>query len=352
MLKSKKPVDLDLDRVGAMLRRAAEAIAQLHSKADSLRLEPGSEWECTLGFTKPDDIYYDADTNRLQIESFGVTNFLWHALGWDRFVQWVDRDAAAYQLPEQAINRPGEHVTRKADQYLLARLGLELLEWRSFDQILGDKTLDTFWQKPKACIEGGWKDYHPQLWDILEKMLRKNPCERWGGMSDVASKLSGLEASARAFAKRSYRPPDGDTGFRLEGNEKFFKSFYARFFKASPQSRKKFANQKELHRNLMGAMVAVLNFREGNQPTSLYPFLETHKKMAITKDEFEKFYCCFVKTLKIEMKKRPPRGEAKLVKEMVQMWDTLFKQAVEYMVANCSDDRAETGERAKNAPAS
>jgi serine/threonine protein kinase len=342
ILKNGKPVPLDC--VGTMLRHAAEAIARLHCAEPDVK--PDTEWKWTLGFIKPDDIYYDRDANRLQIASFGVSNFLWHAFGWDRFVKWVDLDAAAYQLPEQDRS-PAEHVTRMADQYLLARLGLELLEWRSFSQILGGKPLYKFWEEPKAFVKGDWKDDHPQLWDLLARMLNSDPRDRWPSMSDVANKLSGLEESSRALAKRTYRPPEGDTGFRLEGNEKFFKSFYARFFRASPQSKKKFVNQNELHRNLMGAMVAVLNFREGNQPTSLYPFLEAHKRKAITREEFEKFHACFLETLKIEMKKRPPRGNAKLVKEMVQKWDELFKRAVDYMVANCADDqpRPENTER-------
>jgi serine/threonine protein kinase len=351
MLKNGKPVPLD--RVGAMLRHAAEAIAQFHRAAHSVQpdVKPDTEWEWTLGFIKPDNIYYDEDANRLQIASFGVSNFLWHALSWDRFVQWVDRDAAAYQLPEQD-GRPAEHVTRMADQYFLARLGLELLEGRSFSQILGGKPLSTFWKEPKAFVKGDWKDDHPQLWDLLARMLNTKPGDRWPSMSDVAIKLSGLEESSRALAKRTYRPPEGDTGFRLERNEKFFKSFYARFFRASPQSKKKFENQKELHKNLMGAIVAVLNFREGNQPTSLYPFLEVHKRKAITREEFEKFHACFLETLKIEMKKKPPRGNAKLVKEMVQKWDDLFKGAVDYIVANCADDqpRPENTERTPSDP--
>jgi serine/threonine protein kinase len=315
---------MPVDHAAALLRRTAEALSALH-KAGVAQHDSDTEWEWTLGFVTPSDIYYDQDSARLRIAPLGVSSFLWHVLDWDRFVKWVDQRASAYQLPEQ-LNRPSERATRKADQYVLARLGLELLEGKSFDCILGAKSLEEFWEKPESFITGIWKDNHRQLWGILNTMLRKDPRARWGSMDEVVRKLRALEESGRALAKRTYVLPQGVTAdhaaFHLENNTAFFKTFYDSFFSASKESAEKFTGPPEQqHRKLMDAMVSVLNFREGNSPTSLDQFLAVHRGKGITTREFEQFRVCFIKTLKTFADD-----------EEVKAWDDLFKPAVEYMV--------------------
>ena len=90
---------------------------------------------------------------------------------------------------------------------------------------------------------------------------------------------------------------------------------------------------KEQHAKLMNAMVAVLNFRQGNEPTSLDAILDKHRGKGITAREFERFHAVFLATMD-----QFTDGDQRIH----QAWDDLLKPMVEYMVAACVDAQAST----------
>ena len=281
-----------VDKAALLLRRMAEGLAALH-KARGPQ-ETGHEgleelWKSTLGLLTPDDLYYDQPAERLRMSPIGVSSFLWHVLDCATYEDWVDPKAKVYVSPEQT-NIPREHLAPQTDQYMLGRLGLELLEGLCFEQVLKRKsaTVEEFWKDPESFIDSPWRNNHQQLWSILKKLLKTKPTERYNSMDEVVHRLRALEEEGRALAKRVYLPPPdtkADDTLQLKGNVKFFKQFYETFFRASPDSVEKFKsiNQEEQHSKLMMSMAAVLNFRQGNEPTSLDQFLDKHRGKGITK---------------------------------------------------------------------
>jgi hypothetical protein len=145
---------LPVGKVILLLRRLAEGLWQLHQQTPV----GGRHWERTLGLLSPDHVYYDRDAERLRVSPIGVSGFLWHVFDCETYADWVDSRSKVYVAPEQD-KKPGRCLTPKTDQYMLARLGVEMLEHLPFEQILklNGKVRDEFWENPECCINGTWK---------------------------------------------------------------------------------------------------------------------------------------------------------------------------------------------------
>ena len=90
-----------LDDASVLLRRTAETLAQLHESSDTSsasRLD--TQWEWTVGLLTSQHAYFDRRANRLRVPPFGVFSFLWHMLGWNNYVHWVDPEGRYYEAPE------------------------------------------------------------------------------------------------------------------------------------------------------------------------------------------------------------------------------------------------------------
>jgi hemoglobin-like flavoprotein len=330
---------IPIGKAALLLRRTSEALAALHGAAGPGFAADGDRreaWKYTLGLLTPGDIYYDPHVERFRMPAFGVSNFLWHVLDWRNYVDWVDPDAEIYVAPEQLSNA-GQHVTQEVDQYMLGRLAVEILEGRSLKSILETNAASAkdFWSDPASFIGGEWKDDHQQLWGVVRRLLEPLPQDRWSSMPEVVRRLRALEEEGRALAKRVFLPAAGGKapgGSPLKNNVEFFERFYDAYFAASPESRGKFAgtNLKEQHAKLMNAMVAVLNFRQGNEPTALDAILDKHRGKGITAREFETFHEVFLATMD-----RFTQGDQRIRKA----WDDLLKPVVEYMVSACVDPK-------------
>jgi serine/threonine protein kinase len=329
-LQEKGP--FSVDSVAVLLKRMAEGLAELHRPSIAQDVDPEAQeqvGENVLGLLVPHKMYYDEVAERLRVAPIGVSSFLWNVLGCKRYADWVDPKGRVYDAPER-WNRSGGHLTLKTDQYMLGRLGVELLEGRCFEQLLEGKAAEQFSKDPDSFIKGPWRNNHWQLWNILRTMLREEPSERYSGMQEVVDKLGAVEEEGRALAKRMYRRDDT---CKLKDNEKlneaFFKQFYRTFIDASPASKKQFTSLKAKHHynKLMMAMVHVLNFRAGNKPTSLDPIVETHRCKGISESEFDKFHESFLATIDAFF-----IGNQKIR----DAWDSLLKPAIEYMKLECA----------------
>jgi serine/threonine protein kinase len=316
----------DVDLVAALVRRTAEGLTALHEVSAKGGLSPR---ESTLGFFNVDNIYYDARSERLRLAAFGVASFLWQVFDPSRFAEWVTPSAGSnhYVAPEQSTQSGA--ITPLTDQYMLGLLALELLEGTRIGDMTRAGPVTDVWKNPAALVTGAWKEEHPQLWTVVSRLLAEDPAARWANMAEVVEKLRSLEDESRALAKHIYRVPQPRKGggtFRLEDCNAFFEEFYRALFTASPSSRDKFDNIDQQHQKLMAAMVSVLNFREGNKPTSLDAFLDIHRRKGITADEFDQFREVFRATM--ERFTDDPR--------VVKAWDDLFRPVVEYMKAECA----------------
>lgn len=330
-----------IDQVATALRRAAEALKEFHDH------EELGQKDKTYGLLTPKLVYYDKRSAKLLLPAVGVSNFLWHTMGWKRLAAWGDgdRNAAAYIAPEHEKN---EKITAKTDQYMLGQLAFEMLEGKLPFNIRSPAEVHRkkeFWANPegtvKKTVKGkvNWPRAHQAFAHIIFKMLKEHPNERWNDFAEVVERLRTMEDEHRALAKRTY---EGlvEYHFRLRDNEKFFLTFYDALFKKVPGVLAKFpkiesadnkANNllaKKLQaKALMGAMVSVLNFRASNEPTSLSNIVETHRQLKITSEEVDAFRVVFLDTLR---KKLPHRMDAPMREDIVRAWDDLFSPVVEY----------------------
>ena len=184
---------------------------------------------------------------------------------------------------------------------MLGQLAFEMLEGRLpfvIRRASEVRQKAAFWDDPEATASGDWKNAHRAFAKIIFRMLRKDPAQRWDTFDELRARLLNLEDENRALAKRTF---DGLEGFGLKDNHLFFESFYREFFERSaPATRNKFKNVADQPKKLMESMIAVLNFRASNEPTSLRGVVNMHRHMAITPDEVDDFRDAFLDTLRTE----------------------------------------------------
>jgi serine/threonine protein kinase len=187
------------------------------------------------------------------------------------------------------------------------------------------KKKKTFWTHPEKTAKGKWPSAHRAFAEIIFKMLRKNPNERWKDFDELIKRLRTLEDESRALAKRTY---EGFCGFKLKDNKRFFNSFYKEFFKKSRSAQAKFKNSADQPKKLMEAMVAVLNFQANNEPTSLSSIIKTHRHYKITAHEVDAFRETFQNTLNRNLPRSIPLQQRARI---VGAWNDLFSPVVEYL---------------------
>jgi serine/threonine protein kinase len=283
----------------------------------------------TYGLLTPKLVYWDQRNKKLLLHAVGVSNFLWHTMGWERLAAWgdEDRNAAAYVAPEQIRD---EQITHKTDQYMLGQLAFEMLEGRLPFDIRRpsevQKKKEKFWANPETTARRKWPVAHQAFASIIFKMLRRNPSERWENFDQLIKRLRTMEDENRALAKRTYEGLS-EYSFRLKNNGRFFRDFYAAFFRKAEHAEKKFDSKVDQPKKLMDAMEAVLNFRSSNEPTSLSRYMQTHRDRKVTTTEVEVFRDVFLDTLKRKLPRRIPKKQRK---QIDTAWKDLFSPIVEY----------------------
>lgn len=317
-----------------LIRRAAEALKELHE----LECSPDSACndinELGYGPMIPGHLFYDERLERLRFSALSISNFAWDVLGWRKFAAFVSPDAARYTAPEQIFAQPaGERIDkRKLDQYMLGQLAVEMLDGalpveRDAAEDIGEKKAEMFDDPLKNA--GRWKFTSPQLERIVLRMLSRDQEGRWEEMGDIVTQLKSVEGEARALAKSSYMR-------WIDGDERFFEEFYGRFFASEVARREnsegKFRDRVQQHDKLRKGMAAVLNFYPGNEPTSLRYVIEGHRNKGVTEDELSAFKSCFLEMLKDRLDRGVALGDemADLREAVYRAWQDLFDQVLSY----------------------
>jgi hypothetical protein len=306
-----------IDKVACFLRRAAEALSLLHDRGG------------LYGIMTTDNVYVEEELEIIRFPAISILGFLSCRQGWNRFVG--DKpDAATYLIPEQFYGAP---MSAQSDQYALGQLALEMLCGAPPVTVNSPADFENkrkFFESPAEFVratfpQATWPDDHPKLGEILFRMLEPNPRDRWPRLQDVVRELGNLEEEARALAKTVYMD--------LETSPDFFVDFYARFFDKCEGARKKFQglDMKAQAEKLRDAMIAVLNFREGAEPTTLHGYIDVHVKVGVTIEELKAFEECLLESLKL----RYPDHKKK-----VAAWSKLLPPVMEYMRRNCTTARA------------
>lgn len=330
-----------VDRVVNLIRRAAEALEDLHdteARAQESKKKSNGEGKFSLGIFGfgpmiPDHLFYDERTDRLRFSAFSISNFAWEVLGWKKFSALIDSRYERYVAPEQRMVEAAVQTLdkRKVDQYMLGQLAIELLDGGlprdARPRAAGKQTTQALALSDDPLANAGaWKYSHPQLARIIRKMLHHEHEQRWSGMKEVARELKTVEIEKRALAKTSYMK-------WIDHDEKFFEEFYTRFFKAAgPAARAKFKNIAQQRASLHKGMAAVLNFSPGNDPNSLRYVVAAHTKLGVSDRELDLFRDCFLATLEKRVKARE-KSDSELAgrkNEILEAWRELFDQVIGY----------------------
>ncbi len=337
---------LQIDCVRVILRRLAEALGRLHDKP-ALPWPDGDQTAYThlMGPMVPDNIFYDPETQRPQISLVGVTNFLWHFFETQTFLSMVRPRRGVYLLPEKA--QAGAVIDARADQYFLGMLALEMLECRSlFIPEAGQDPVD-----PLEFLRHGasrhWAERHEQLRALLERLLARNPADRFASMQAVIGELRDLESGTRALAKYAYNTYVAPIGAGHQVARTFAQRFYELLFERAPTLQAVFlAAQTERlpgqapasavpdeaqHRKLTDALKLVLNFQRGGRPSVIDSVAQDHQRFALGAADFADFESALLDTLR-ERLMASPQGAAE-VEEVINAWRTLLGTVMAEMQA-------------------
>lgn len=338
---AKRPLQerhLEPERIGVILRRVAEALERLHA-LDTLHGEAlglGPEGYChVMGPLVPSNVFYDENTDRPVLSLVGVTNFLWHFFDPPTFVRIVNPKSGAYILPEKlepqdGADQPG--MLQRADQYFLGMLALELLE---AERIFAKAPAPD----PQKHIEDSEARGVPwtrneQLKELVRRLLEPKPGQRFESMKQVVAQLRALEEPKRVLAKYSFRryvEPADDGG---PAGISFSERFYERFFDIEPAARDVFAHvpDETHHRKLIASLKAVLNYRPGNDPTSINSLIPFHQNKGITAQHFDAFKASFLETLRERIvEDQPSPADAADAAAIIGAWKALFEPVLEEM---------------------
>ena len=83
----------------------------------------------------------------------------------------------------------------------------------------------------------------------------------------------------------------------------------------------------------MESMIAVLNYRESNEPTSLSRVVDVHRRLSITAEELDDFRDAFLETLRARAAATSWRLSGE---KILNAWRDLFAPVVEYFRTSCS----------------
>lgn len=302
-----------IDSVARFLARAAEALSLLHDRGG------------LYGVITPDNVFVEERFGMIRFPAISIFGFLSCNQPWAKFLG-NKPDAGNYMTPEQYRGAP---MTAKSDQYALGQLALEMLCGTPPVNVGCPADLlhkEAFFTAPEKYVienfpDATWSVDHPRLAQIVFRMMRADPAERWASLHEVANELRDLEEEARTVAKAVYMDLEKDAGF--------FERFYERFFERSPSARSKF-DGLDMHKQaekLRGSMIAVLNFHDGAEPTTLHAYVDVHRRLDIGADELDAFEASLLECLKARYAGQPRKVEA---------WAKLLAPAMEYMKRNCT----------------
>jgi serine/threonine protein kinase len=321
------------DGTVTLIRRAAEALKELHDVERGAASLNEDFRELGYGPMMPKRLFYDERLGRLRFAALSISNFEWEVLGWQIFALHKP-EVARYTAPEQVDAQPEEEQIdkRKLDQYMLGQLALEMLEGglpvvRDAVDDIARKKAEMFDDPLKHA--GPWKSTNPHLKQIVSRMMGRKQDRRWQEMGEIVTQLKSVEGEARALAKSSYMK-------WIDGDERFFEEFYERFFGSevarSENSASKFQDRAQQHDKLKKGMAAVLNFYPGNEPTSLRYVTEGHRHKGVTEAELKQFKLSFLETLKARLDSGLALGDEMAGRRdaIYQAWQDLFDQVLSY----------------------
>jgi hemoglobin-like flavoprotein len=178
--------------------------------------------------------------------------------------------------------------------------------------------------------EARWRVEARALARIIQRMVAHNPAERWSSMDQVRSLVHALAGNYAAdeldnLVKEAYQTV-------ACGNSEFYHKFYETLFQNGPHLRAKFpSDMNSQHRMLDYAVGQLLNFnQQQSEPSTLTQFVERHRQLGLSKDDFENFGNALLGTFDAALSHAGKRQRMLAALEIV-IWPGIY-----YMIQHCA----------------
>jgi len=178
--------------------------------------------------------------------------------------------------------------------------------------------------------EARWRVEARALARIIQRMVAHNPAERWSSMYQVRSLVHALAGNYAAdeldnLVKEAYQTV-------ASGNSEFYHKFYETLFQNGPHLRAKFpSDMNSQHRLLDYAVGQLLNFnQQQSEPSTLTQFVERHRQLGLSKDDFENFGNALLGTFDAALSHEGKRQRMLAALEIV-IWPGIY-----YMIQHCA----------------
>ena len=183
---------------------------------------------------------------------------------------------------------------------------------------------------PQQVAKARWRADARALARIVERMVHRNPAMRWPSMDQVRLLIEALDGDYAAdqldnLVKEAYQ---------IVRDEKnlFCKAFYQRLFQKARHLQAKFpSDMSRQHRMLDFALGQLLNFNQlQSEPTTLTQFVDRHRELNLSKEDFEVFGNALVETFDAGLARENERHRMLAALEIV-IWPGIF-----YMIQQCT----------------
>ena len=304
-------------RAARVIRQIARALGEMHGQG------------IHLGGIRPSNIFIDND-NVIRISALSMTNVVLE-IERLRGTLTMSREFMQYISPEQAL---GDHIDDKTDQYVLGMLALHLITGRAPVNIvkLSDMvSLFRFHDDPFCAGRrdgvSSWIEETPELYHIVNKMLEKDPAQRFENMEQIYDLLRPLVGSrelsspVERIAKQFYLD-------RIRGKNFFYRKFYQILFRIRPSIASRFPGlaRPAQFRLLDMAIEQLLNYRDVVEPTALTRTADRHKRFDLTADDWDAFLVAFVECI----------SSIESDRDVVTAWRVSLRPGIEYLKRKCS----------------
>lgn len=239
-------------------------------------------------------------------------------------------------LDEEAVIQAIDH---KANQFALGMLAWTMLEGappfaiegRRFARKKIDLFLDASESFSERVLQANWRGEARALARIISRMVAANPAKRWEDMKLVSALFGSLAADHAANSH------EGLVKAVYQGvcrSPTFYERFYGHFFRRAPELKAKFpADMTRQYEMLHVALGQLLNYsQQQSEPTTLTQFVERHRQLGLTKDDFKHFGEALIEALDSELETHEDSHRAMAALEIV-IWPGIY-----YMIDKCTPD--------------
>jgi hypothetical protein len=236
-------------------------------------------------------------------------------------------------------------ILDKSNQFALGMLAWTMLEggvpFRADPDFAEepDDVKEQFFEESRSfsgrVAKAPWRTGARALARIIERMVQHDPARRWASMEQLHVLIKALAADYAAnevddMVKAAYQ-------IAAHGKSAFYESFYEKFFRSTDAGgskvRKFFVglDMAAQYRLLDDAIGQLLNFRQQqSEPTTLTKFVARHKRMGLSRPDFENFGHALIESFDAALAGVPKQQRMMAAIEIV-VWPGIY-----YMISQCA----------------